>query len=185
MFAVYSWAWVHCTADVRLLSSQQRESLHPEPVSSLFPKASWALGNHVSGFCGPTLLHFRNSKLYLHAHEYESFVFSLRRKKNFYLQTSTESSQPSIVAWLLSFPSSKGSALLGTNMNLSLEKGQRRFPWTHYSQDRSGAMEEEQQPKAGKPFRKTPVRTPPANFKRSDLSVEAPGINLMKVALLS
>lgn len=144
MFAVYSWAWAsNCTADVRLLSSQQRESLHPEPVASLFPKASWALGNHVSSFCGYTLLHFRKSKLYLHAHESESFVFSLRRKKNFNLQTNTESSQPSIVAWLLSFPSSEGSALLGTNMNLSLEKGQRRLPWTHYSQDRSGVMEEE------------------------------------------
>lgn len=102
-----------------------------------------------------------------------------------YLQTNTERSQPSIVAWLLSFPSSECSALLGMNMNLSLDKGQRRFRWAHYSQDRSGAMEEEQQPKAGKPFRKTPVCTSPTNFKQVSISVETPGINLMKVVLLS
>lgn len=167
----------------QLLSSQQRESLHPEPVASLVPRAFWALGNHVSGFCGHALLHFRKSKLNWHAHESESFVFSLRRKKNLYLQTNTERSQPSIVTWLLSFPSSKCSALLGTNMNLSLEKGQRRFPWAPYSQDQSGEMEEQQQEN---PLEKhlCALHLLISNGQVS-ISVEPPGINLMKVALLS
>lgn len=53
-----------CTADVTILSSQQRETLHPEHVALLVPNLSWALCNHVSSFYGHALLRFRKSKLY-------------------------------------------------------------------------------------------------------------------------
>lgn len=104
--AVGSWTQATISrADVRILSSQQRETLHSEHVASLVAKLSWAFRKHVSSFCRNALLHFRKSKLYFNTHESESFVFSLRKKEEEpgLCKPIPERSRPGFVAGLLSF----------------------------------------------------------------------------------
>lgn len=106
LFGVCSWTQAAiCTADVRILSFQQRETIHAEHVVPLVHNLSWALCNHVSSFYGHALLCFRKSKLYFNTRESESFVFSFTRKKEEpgLCKPIPDRSQPSTVARLLSF----------------------------------------------------------------------------------